>query len=375
MLKILHTADIHLGAKFSGLGDKGASQREQLRATFKKVMATAIAECVNIVLIAGDLFDSNQQSQRNIDLVIEQFNLLASSNIPVCLIPGTHDSFDSSSIYRIVDFEANCPNLKIFADENAPYKEYPGLDLTVYGKPNLSNRSRISPLKGLRPLTSTRFHIAMAHGSLYIPEKIAEDDHVFRLEEIQASGMHYMALGHWHRVYKCPAEPPAWYSGPPEWIPGQTEKGGVLLASLSDTGEVKVEPKMLGARDYEEVEIDVSEIQELGKLKERILWGANQNLVKEVTIKGLRDAELMVNSEELEAELREKLFHLSIMDKSHPRSGELVEDAERLIRSGFIRLMKEHIEGLEGGQRDIAESALQYGVALLDGKLDAKEDL
>ncbi len=44
MLKILHTADIHLGAKFSGLGNKGNSQREQLRATFRKVIATALEE-------------------------------------------------------------------------------------------------------------------------------------------------------------------------------------------------------------------------------------------------------------------------------------------------------------------------------------------
>ena len=108
MLKILHTADIHLGAKFSGLGNKGASQREQLRTTFKNVIATAIDERVGIVLIAGDLFDANQQPQRNIDLVIEQFNLLNQNNIPVCLIPGTHDSLDSSSIYRKVDFEGKC---------------------------------------------------------------------------------------------------------------------------------------------------------------------------------------------------------------------------------------------------------------------------
>ncbi len=59
MLKVLHTADIHLGAKFSGLGNKGASQREQLRATFKKVISTAINEKVNIVLIAGDKADRN----------------------------------------------------------------------------------------------------------------------------------------------------------------------------------------------------------------------------------------------------------------------------------------------------------------------------
>jgi exonuclease SbcD len=368
MLKILHTADIHLGAKFSGLGDKSASQREQLRTTFKNVIATAVDERVNIVLIAGDLFDANQQPQRNIDLVIEQFNLLGSNNIPVCLIPGTHDSLDSSSIYRKVDFEGKCSNLKIFADENISCKEYPGLDLTVYGKPNLSNKSYTSPLKGLRPSTSSRFHIAMAHGSFYIPEKIAEDDHVFRLEEVKSSGMDYLALGHWHRVYKCSEEPPAWYSGPPEWIPDQRERGALLLVSLSDDGKVEVESKILGIRDYDEVEIDMSEIQDLAKLKARISEGANQNLVKKATLKGLCDAELIINLEELEKDLGEKFFHLSIVDKSHPKLEEVAEDEERLIRSRFIKLMKVQIEGFQEEVKEIAENALQYGIALLDGK-------
>jgi len=368
MLKILHTADIHLGAKFSGLGNKGASQREQLRITFKNVITTAINEKVNIVLIAGDLFDANQQPQRNIDLVTEQFDLLGSNNIPVCLVPGTHDSFDSYSIYKKVDFEGRCSNLKIFTDENISYNEYPGLNLTVYGKPNLSNRSYISPLKGLTPSTSSKFHIAMAHGSFYIPEKIAEDDHVFRLEEIKASGMHYLALGHWHRVYKCSDKPSAWYSGPPEWIPDQTEKGEVLLVSLSDAGEVKVESRVLGLRDYDEVEIDMSEIQNLAKLKARISEGANQNLVRRVTLKGLRDAELIVNLEELETESGDKFFHLSVINESHPKSGEITADEERLIKNRFIKLMERQIEDSEGEEKDTAENALQYGIALLDGK-------
>jgi DNA repair exonuclease SbcCD nuclease subunit len=208
----------------------------------------------------------------------------------------------------------------------------------------------------------------MAHGSFYIPEKIAEDDHVFRLEEVKASGMDYLALGHWHEIYNCSKEPPAWYPGPPEWIPGQTERGGVLLVSLSDSGEVNVEIKMLGLRNYDEVGIDMSEIQDLATLKVRISEGANQNLVREASIKGLRDAELIVNPEELETELGEEFFHLSVVDKSHPKSGEVSEDEERLIRSRFIKLMRGQIESSEGEERDIAENALQYGIALLDGK-------
>lgn len=368
MLRILHTADVHLGARFSGLGGKGDSQREQLRATFRKIISTAIEERANIVLVAGDLFDANQQSQRNIDLVIEQFNLLKENGIPICLIPGTHDSLDGSSIYRKVDFEGRCPNLHIFAGQSMSYREYSDLDLTVYGKPNLSNRSRVSPLLGLRPATSTRFHVAMAHGSFYIPEKVAEDDHVFTLEEIRSSGMHYLALGHWHRSYLCSEEPPAWYSGPPEWIPDQRDRGAVLMASLADSGEVKIEPRRLGLRDYDEIEIDVSGIQDPALLRARIAEGAHENLIRRAALRGLRDAELIVDSEELEAELAGRFFHLTVVDKSHPGMGEISEDRAGLIGGEFIRLAKTQIESSEGEEQAIAESALQYGIALLDGK-------
>ena len=368
MLRILHTADIHLGARFSGLGNKGISQRQQLKATFRNVIATAVDERVSIVLVAGDLFDANQQPQPSVDLVVEQFNLLKEHNIPVCLIPGTHDPLDSSSIYRKVDFEGRCANVKIFAEEHISYKEYPDLDLTVYGKPNLSNRSYVSPLKGLKPLTSSKFHVAMAHGSFYIPEKTAEDDHVFRLEEIRSSGMTYLALGHWHEVYACSENPPAWYSGPPEWIPNQRKRGAVLLVSLLDSGGVNVEPRELGLRDYDELEIDVSGIQDRAALEVRISEGASQNLVRKVTLRGLGDAGLIVNSDELETELGEAFFHLSVTDKSHPKLAEVTEDGERLVRNRFIKLMNERIENSEGEEKDIAENALQYGIALLDGK-------
>jgi len=366
MVKILHTADIHLGAKFPGLGNNGDSQREQLRTTFRNIVTTAIDESVNIVLIAGDLFNANQQPQRNIDLVIEQFNLLGLNNIPICLIPGTHDSFDSSSVYRKFDFEGKCSNLKIFTDENMSFKEYSSLDLTVYGKPNLSSRSYTSPLKGLKPLTSSKFHIAMAHGSFYIPGKVEEDDHVFKLVEVKASGMHYLALGHWHEVYQCSDQPEGWYSGSPEWIPGKVGRGGVLLVRLFESGQVRVEHRKLGLRDCEQLEINMRGIQDIATLKAKISEGADKNLVRKVTLKGLREAELIVNPEEWE--LGDKFFHLSVIDESHPKSEEIAEDEEKLIRSKFIKLMKAQIEDSEGEAKEIAESALQYGIALLDGK-------
>lgn len=372
MIRLLHTADVHLGTKFLGLGDKGAAQREQIRASFKKLISQAIVENVDIVLIAGDLFDANQQPRMNVDLVVEQFGLLAANNIPVCLIPGTHDCFDSSSIYKKVDFQKRCPNLTLFTDQGWNYEEFPSLGLTVYGKPNFSNRSYSSPLEGLKRSSESQYHVAMAHGSLNIPGVIAEDDYVFTADEIQGSGMQYVALGHWHRPYACSSKGViAWYSGPPEIISiDQKEPGSVLIVTILDSGGVEVEARQIGLHCCDELEIDLSDVESLLKLKNKITEGATPNLIRRVILKGLRNEDMRPSPEELEAELSDSFLHLRVTDQSHPRMAELSEDAYegQLILAKFLKLMKEHIEACEGEDRGIAEEALQYGLALLQGK-------
>ncbi|MBA7475762.1 hypothetical protein ES707_11135 [subsurface metagenome] len=372
MLKLLHTADVHLGAKFVGLGDKGTIQREQVRASFKKLISLAIAEDVDMILIAGDLFDSNQQPLRNVDLVVEQFGLLAANKIPVCLIPGTHDCLDSASIYRKFNLKEKCPSLALFTGEGWTCNEFSALGLTIYGRPNLSNRSYKSPLEGLSRLTDTLYHVAIAHGSLNIPGAIAEDDHVFTPEQIENSQMHYIALGHWHRQYPCCEKGVvAWYSGPPELISmDQSEPGSVLIVTISDSGLVRVEARQTGIRCCDDLEIDLADVEGLPQLKSKIAGGATPNLVRKVILKGLRHEDILLLPEELEAELSDGFFHLKITDLSHPRLTELTEDIykDELILGKFIRLMKEHIETCEGEEREIAEEALQYGLSLLQGK-------
>ena len=373
MVRLLHTADVHLGHKFLVLADKGAAQREQIKDSFKKLISRAIAEHVDIVLIAGDLFDSNQQSQTNVDFVIEQFHTLAANNIPACLIPGTHDCFDSISIYKKVDFQASCPGLTIFTSEGWNYREFPHLGLTVYGKPNFSNRSPGSPLEGLRRLTDSRYHVAMAHGSLNIPGKVDVDDYVFTVEEIQHSQMDYIALGHWHSPYPCSDKGVvAWYSGAPEFIEvDQKQSGSILVVTILESGEVKVEPRQTGIRCFNKLDIDLTDMESRGQLKNKIAERANPNLIMKVVLKGYRDENVRLLPEELEADLSEQFFHLRIDDESHPKISQFSEDAYegRLILTRFIKLMKEHIETCESEtDRTIAEEALQYGLALLQEK-------
>ena len=377
MLKILHTADVHLGSKFPGLGNKGNEQRRQIEETFKKIMSLAISEKVDILLIAGDLFDSNQQSQKTIDLVISQFNLLSKNNIPVCLIPGNHDCFDTTSIYRKINFTSLCPNLTIFVGQELSCREFPNIGLTVYGRPNLSDRELTSPLQGLKKLTSSRYHVALAHGSFSLPGIVSADDHVFAAAEIANSGMDYIALGHWHDLGKYSSGAvTAYYSGAPEWLDfGQKYFGKVILANIIDNGTVEVQEKTIGLRRSDTIEIDMSAISSWQELENRIASGADINLVRTATLKGLRNSMLSFSPDSMD-ELRDSLspafFALRIKDDSMTPLSGISKDvySGRPIIARFIELAQNRIDAAtDDGDRRVAEDALQYGVALLEDRI------
>src|SRR3972149_4153628 len=69
MLRVLHTADVPLGARHADLGEQAAAQRERQFAAFRATVDVALAEPVDLVLIAGDLFDSNVQPRRSVERV------------------------------------------------------------------------------------------------------------------------------------------------------------------------------------------------------------------------------------------------------------------------------------------------------------------
>src|SRR5688572_3968555 len=103
MLRLLHTADVHLGARHADLGEQAKTLRERQFAAFHATVDLALSEKVDIVLIAGDLFDSNTQPRRSVERVAAELKRLGAAMIRTVIVPGTHDVFDRSSIYRAYD--------------------------------------------------------------------------------------------------------------------------------------------------------------------------------------------------------------------------------------------------------------------------------
>ena len=94
MLRLLHTADVHLGARHADLGEAAAAQRERQFDAFRAAVDLAIAEKVVLFLVAGDLFDSNVQPKRSVERVAAQLGRMAQARIRSVLVPGTHDVYD-----------------------------------------------------------------------------------------------------------------------------------------------------------------------------------------------------------------------------------------------------------------------------------------
>lgn len=136
MLRLLHTSDVHLGARHTDLGERAAILRERQFAAFKATVDLAIVESVDLFLIAGDLFDSNTQPRRSVERVAAELGRLARASIRTVIIPGTHDVYDGASIYRAYDLAAMARGggdwITVLTPD-IPSVVFPQIDVVVHG--------------------------------------------------------------------------------------------------------------------------------------------------------------------------------------------------------------------------------------------------
>lgn len=370
MIKFLHTADVHLGSKFKYLGDRAPLYREQLKKVLVRIVELAVEEKVGIVLVAGDLFDSNNISASIIEFVKNQFKILQDNSIKVCLLAGTHDSLEPGSIYARENFTKEFDNVYVFlGQENF---EFLDLDLTVWGKSNKHPQSSETPIIKLDG-SNTRYNILMAHGSVQIEGKSAEDDYPIEFSQIKNCGMDYVAMGHWHSTgdysqgdVKC------YYSGSPEMLDiDQKGSGNILIGEIKDKNDIVINREKVGIINSVRSEIDLGLIENEESLKTAILKQVDVNTIKIVELNGFVLPSLVVNVQELERELGENFFRLKIVNNAHLKLESINERdyPEELVIGQFVRLIKQKIaENSDEAEKKKFEQALNLGLAELGGK-------
>jgi DNA repair protein SbcD/Mre11 len=367
-IKIIHTADVHLDASYRFLGDRGEAQRRRVRETFAKICRLAVQDDYDALLISGDLFDTNSVSDESARWAASQ---LADTGIPVLICPGTHDRLDGRSVYQRPNLHWP-QNVHVFMGEEYSRQPLPDLSLTVYAAPNTSQRSRRSPLHGMSRNGSTRWEIAMAHGSVIIPGKVEDTDYPIRRDEIEATGLDYVALGHWHSWGDyTTGRVQAVYPGSPERLAFSGGRGSIACVTLNE-GSVAVERLDIGVRKMEDAEVSITGVRDDEEIRRRIAEMADPELAIRVALTGVCGPGYRPDVSALLNELSEHFFHLQIGNHSHPSLSELSASvfSDHMVIGKFIHDMMQRIEEARGDdeQVSILEDAMQLGVALLRGR-------
>ena len=378
MLRLLHTADVHLGARHADLGDRAATQRERQFAAFVATVDLALAEKVDLLLIAGDLFDSNTQPRRSVERAAAQIKRLVHGRIRVVIAPGTHDVFDKASIYRAYDMAALAgavgSDLVTVLDPDHPDVHLRALDVVVHGRCYGTKRAPESPLAGLDVAKDERaaWHVGLLHAALAIEGRTDGDEVVIRTEEIEASHLDYLALGHWHSTTKGKAGRTVYaYAGAPEPIAlDQDRAGNVLLVTLDgERGrkKVEVEERRVGRTQFERLQLDAATVGTQPALVALLRERANADLVLDVELIGVRPDELDLHVEEVEAELAEQFLKVRVRDRSVAPLPEGPVASADTVLGAFIRDLEARVAEVEAV--DDTESANELRDALRLGRL------
>ena len=388
MLRLLHTADVHLGARHADLGEAATAQRERQFAAFKAAVDLAIEERVDLFLVAGDLFDSNTQPKRSVERVAAEIARLGQVKIRTVVIPGTHDCFDRASIYRAYDLKAMAgstpdDDLVTVVTPDAPLVRIPSLDTTVHAHVFASKRAPNSPLRDVQvdraDENATTWHVGMVHGALAIPDRTDRDEVVFTKEEIAATGLDYLALGHWHSSQKGKAGSTTYaYSGAPEPVAvDQDGAGNVLLVTIEEAAGKRtatVEERKVGKTRFERVDIDAARLKGQADLIARLEGKASDDLVLEARLTGVRPDELDLNTDEVEAQLKDSFLRIRVRDASLPALTEGAIPSADTIAGAFIRDVEARIAELEADPSDAStveaaelRDVLRLGRLLLAG--------
>ncbi|MDB6137377.1 MAG: repair exonuclease [Verrucomicrobiaceae bacterium] len=211
MFRFIHAADPHLDSPLLGLESYEGAPVETIRGAtrraFENLVALALEQAVDFILIAGDLYDGDWKDYSTGLFFTGQMARLRAAAIPVFFIAGNHDA------ESVMTRKLKLPdNVRLFSSLTAEAVGVPGLPVTLHGRsfPNRAVPENLVP-KYPGPVKG-RFNIGLLHTSLSgLP---GHDTYApCALKDLQEKGYDYWALGHVHQPMEFSAEPWIGFAG------------------------------------------------------------------------------------------------------------------------------------------------------------------
>lgn len=364
-MKILHCADLHLDGSFSGLDPiTSERRREEQRELFKSLMCLVRNHRIDLVLIAGDLFDSGFTSVKTVHFVAD---MLSKLSCPVVISPGNHDPYTKGGLYSCEFSE----NVHIFDSEEMSSFDFPDLGVTVYGYAFTSARYERDPLENSVKVNPERFNILCAHAdtasaiSRYAP---------ITPRDFTDSPFGYAALGHIHNAPEIEnlGGTVVAYSGCLEGRSfDETDFGGVILLDVTE-GEIRCERVRVARHRYMIEQIDVTGAESDGEVADKILRRAAVCSYKEDTaLRVILTGSVPPSYTPSPSHVAEKitgLYKIEIIDDTVPLYDADVLMEDMSVRGEYFRTLVRKMKEGTPDERKIAVQALRIGLCALEGK-------
>jgi DNA repair protein SbcD/Mre11 len=272
MMRILLVSDVHLDSHFAWAKPEAARKRRQaLRDALSRSTQLAIEQRVDLICCGGDLFEHDRVSPDTGQFLRALFE--RAHPTPVFIAPGNHDWLGPESLYGRVRWS---PNVHVFGQTRlAPVTIVEGL--TLWGGAHRAPAGTPNFLEGFT-VDRSGVHVALFHGSeqgSFYTEEPGKAPHApFRATEIEAAGLHFALLGHYH----APRDTEHFtYPGNPEPLTfGESGQRGVVIAEIGDDGRVTINRHSVAVSDVCDVVIEVNGCTNKQDLRDRVA-GALEN--------------------------------------------------------------------------------------------------
>lgn len=368
-VRILHTGDLHLDSPFSGLSvKKSAERRAELRRTFSRLMELVRERHIDLVLMAGDVFDAAYVTGATAAFLMEE--IAACPDCRFIVAPGNHDPYTHDSIWA----SSRLPeNLLVFSHEELAAFVFPHWQTAVYGWAFLSDSLTVSPLSGHTAEDPTRLNLICGHCDLGVPLSkygpVSEAD-------LAAFGAQYAAFAHRH----IPEEPTPVGRGLCAYcgcLEGRSfdepGRGGVyvLEAVRQENGwEIATERVELSHRRYEIAHIDLTGVSQQREVARRIKAVVEQNGYGEETalrivFTGSTPPDFAVPTQADGSTLG--LYSLEIVDRTAPTFDARYLEKDMTVRGELYRSLLPRLSEGTPEERATAARALRMGIAALEG--------
>ncbi len=278
MFTFLHAADIHLDSPLTGLSQHDEAPTETIRVATRvaltRLVDLAIAEKVDFVLIAGDLYDGDWKDFGTGISFNNEMRRLESQKIPVYLIYGNHDA--ESRVTKSLKLQ---DNVHVFPTKQPDTVHHPTLPVSVHGQGFATQSVTENLAEKYPPPADNRYNIGLLHTNLgdreghgnYAPSS---------LPQLVAHGYDYWALGHIHIREIHHENPHVVYSGNTQGRHvKETGPKGCYIVTVDDDLETSAcEFIALDSVRWENLQIDCSGMTTEHELLEAIRNRLNASL-------------------------------------------------------------------------------------------------